>query len=78
MDEKCSQLLLRAGIILTQYQKVRDQSDTFEKSMAKLTQNVKVRDQTRNLPNIFLPLINPTYFLTKCQKISNSNSFYKP
>ena len=36
--------------ILTQYQKVRDQIDTFEKLRTKLKYDVNVRDQICNLP----------------------------
>ena len=36
--------------ILTQYQKVRDQIDTFERLMTKLKYNENVRDQICNLP----------------------------
>lgn len=40
--------------ILTQYQKVRDQIDTFERLRTKLTYDVKVEDQICSLPQYFL------------------------
>ena len=45
-------LIIQGRIILTQYQKVRDQIDTFERSRTKLTHKLKVRDQIGNLPII--------------------------
>ena len=41
---------LTAGTKLTQFQKVKDQIDTFEKSGTKLTFSVNVRDQIHSLP----------------------------
>ena len=41
---------LTSGAILTQYQKVRDQIDTFEILWTILTYNLKVRDQICSLP----------------------------
>ena len=40
---------LKAGTILTQYQKVKDKIDTFEISITKLTFSVKIRDQIYSL-----------------------------
>ena len=41
---------LTAEIKLTQFQKVKDQIDTFEMSGTKLTFSVNVRNQIHNLP----------------------------
>ena len=45
---------LTARTKLTQFQKVKDQIDTFEKSGTKLTFNVKVKEQIRSLSNFLL------------------------
>ena len=44
---------LTAGTILTQYQKVKDQTDTIKRLKAKLRYDVKDRDQLCNLPFTF-------------------------
>lgn len=46
--------------ILTQYQKVRDRIDTFERLKTKLTYDVKVEDQICSLPWKNLKIIHNT------------------
>ena len=43
--------------ILTQYQNIKDQIDTFKMSMIKLTFSINVRDQIYSLPNYLIIIL---------------------